>query len=79
MFSGSFDVVYVEGIYCIGFIYNKIGFEFWWYIGGYVFVLNEFIIVFLKKYCFNGVLLVCKFMVVNWVVMLDMDFVIFVY
>src|SRR5688500_19046463 len=64
-FSGSFDASYVEGIYRIGLIHNKIGLEPRWYIGGYAFILNELATALSKKHRFNGALLARKLMVVN--------------
>ncbi|HVK90642.1 MAG TPA: protoglobin domain-containing protein, partial [Mycoplana sp.] len=43
LFSGNFDASYLEGVRRIGLIHNKIGLEPRWYIGGYVFILNELV------------------------------------
>jgi len=79
LFSGSFDGAYIEGIRRIGLVHNKIGLEPRWYIGGYLFILNELVLVLSKKHRFNGLLLARKLAVVNRAVMLDMDFAISVY
>lgn len=79
LFSGSFDVSYVEGIRRIGLIHNKIGLEPRWYIGGYAFVLNELVNALSKKHRFSGSSLARKLVVVNQAVMLDMDFALSVY
>ncbi|WP_237050026.1 globin-coupled sensor protein [Microvirga ossetica] len=79
LFSGNFDASYLEGVRRIGLIHNKIGLEPRWYIGGYVFILNELVQLLSRKHRFNGMSLARKLSVVNRAVMLDMDLAISVY
>lgn len=79
LFSGQFDLDYVESIRRIGMIHSKIGLEPRWYIGGYAFVMNELVHVLSTKHRFSGASLARKISAMNKAVMLDMDFAISVY
>ncbi|NIX75018.1 globin-coupled sensor protein [Microvirga terricola] len=79
LFSGRFDLDYVESIRRIGMIHSKIGLEPRWYIGGYAFVMNELVHVLSTKHRFSGASLARKIAAMNKAIMLDMDFAISVY
>ncbi|MBF9232626.1 globin-coupled sensor protein [Microvirga alba] len=79
LFSGRFDLDYVESIRRIGLIHNRIGLEPRWYIGGYSFVMNELVHALSTKHRFSGASLARKIAAMNKAIMLDMDYAISVY
>lgn len=49
LFSGEFDAAYMEGVYTVGMVHQRIGLEPRWYISGYRFILNEMTQVLVHK------------------------------
>ena len=79
LFSGRFDEAYFNGVKTIGLIYNKIGLEPRWYIGGYNYVLSRLTVLAAKTYRWSPKKLHGVLEAINCAVMLDMDIAISVY
>jgi methyl-accepting chemotaxis protein len=80
LFAATFDATYVESVRRIGYAHFKIGLEPRWYIGGYLFVLNELTAILVDGARLGGrQRLKRRIAALNTAVMLDLDFAISVY
>ncbi|WP_439527286.1 protoglobin domain-containing protein [Pannonibacter sp.] len=79
LFSGNFDLQYVESIGRIGRAHVRIGLEPKWYIAGYQYVLNELVGLVLKRNRFSTARANRQLVALNKAVMMDLDFAISTY
>ena len=79
VFSGRFDDDYARSVKAIGMAHHRIGLEPRWYIAAYQYVMNELVVLMVKKAGFRQSRLQKWLVATNKAVMLDMDFAISVY
>ena len=79
VFSGRFDDDYARSVKAIGMAHHRIGLEPRWYIAAYQYVMNELVVLMVKKAGLRQTRLQKWLVATNKAVMLDMDFAISVY
>ncbi|MCC7425871.1 MAG: globin-coupled sensor protein [Alphaproteobacteria bacterium] len=73
LFDGRFDAGYMNSVRTIGQVHNRIGLEPRWYIGGYLYFLNELVAIAIAAHRLSPRRLREVVQAVNVAVMMDME------